>query len=279
MQVTSINILTVIIISVIMLTISIRLLIANYFIAHALGQTKGLNYTNSKEAFENSYKKGYRNFEVDLTLTPDKKIVCFHRYDSEIYNSLSVKNDFSYSEFMNGKCFTDSNVRFTTLDLNNLIDIMKKYKNIKILLHIQANKDINITKYVLDEITNLVGEGDYANTIYDRFIIGVNFHEELGVIKSNGKIKNIEYYFRKKSKRPPELKNINDAISFFKENDIHSVSMPYEVVIKNKKEVRELRKNGIFIYSFTQDNIPEIIKIKRFGVNVIGTNTIFKWRL
>jgi glycerophosphoryl diester phosphodiesterase len=54
-------------------------------IAHALGGIEGTTYSNSKEAFEHSWRLGFRWFEVDLSTTADSVLVCFHeRYESHI---------------------------------------------------------------------------------------------------------------------------------------------------------------------------------------------------
>ena len=47
-------------------------------VAHALGEIGGVQYTNSLEAFQCNYRRGYRWFEVDLALTSDGELVCFH---------------------------------------------------------------------------------------------------------------------------------------------------------------------------------------------------------
>lgn len=47
-------------------------------IAHALGGIDGVTYTNSREAFFTNYQNGRRWFEVDLALTADGDLVCFH---------------------------------------------------------------------------------------------------------------------------------------------------------------------------------------------------------
>lgn len=47
-------------------------------IAHALGSVAGIAYTNSLEAFECNYARGHRWFEVDLALTADDELFCFH---------------------------------------------------------------------------------------------------------------------------------------------------------------------------------------------------------
>ena len=48
------------------------------FIAHAGGRIEGMNYTNSLEALNNSYKNGFRLFELDIIETSDGEFVAAH---------------------------------------------------------------------------------------------------------------------------------------------------------------------------------------------------------
>ena len=47
-------------------------------IAHAAGGIDRFPYTNSKEAYLNSYKNGFRLFEIDISITSDEKLVARH---------------------------------------------------------------------------------------------------------------------------------------------------------------------------------------------------------
>ena len=51
------------------------------FIAHAGGLIDGHTYTNSLEALNNSYRKGFRLFELDIIKTTDGKYVAAHDWD------------------------------------------------------------------------------------------------------------------------------------------------------------------------------------------------------
>lgn len=48
------------------------------FIAHAGGRIDGHDYTNSLEALDNSYRKGFRLFELDISYTSDSVFVAAH---------------------------------------------------------------------------------------------------------------------------------------------------------------------------------------------------------
>jgi len=252
-----------------------RFCLANFFIAHALGENNGVFYTNSKEAFINSYKKGFRQFEVDLTKTTDNKVVCFHAFNQKIYENLHIKQkNFTHDEFMSEEIFSAPEYKFTPIDLEQFVSLMKTHKNIKVMMHLHSEKNPQTTQFLLNEIIKTIGDD---KQIYNRIYIGINFPEELEVLKSQNKIKNIMYYIDVKNKRPENMKKIGDIIAFMKKHNIHVVSMPYKAIIKYPKEVKKLRKNNIYIYSFAQNEIKEIIKMKIIGVNAIGTDTIFEW--
>ena len=244
-------------------------------IVHAMGQNNGLKYTNSLEGFNSAYKKGYRQFETDLTITTDKKVVCFHKYSKNIWKNLNISQEkFSYDEFMSGKVFENIPHRVTPFDLQDLITLMKTHRNIKIMLHIHSENSFD-TDFVLGKIEKLVGEDE---KLYDRFILGINFIEEFEVIKRH-KIKNLEYYISKPAKRPEGMKNIDDIIKFMNNNGIKTASVPVDVVKNNPKEIKKLKKNNIFIYSFTTNDMAEMLDLYIKGVNVVGSDLLFKTEL
>ena len=51
------------------------------YIAHAGGEILGNTYTNSLEALNNSYKNGFRYFELDMIVTADNYIVASHDWE------------------------------------------------------------------------------------------------------------------------------------------------------------------------------------------------------
>lgn len=63
-----------------------------YYIAHAGGAISGKEYTNSREALENSLNEGYKYIEIDLRETSDSAIVCCHEWD-EFYRMTGLKTD------------------------------------------------------------------------------------------------------------------------------------------------------------------------------------------
>lgn len=239
-----------------------------------MGNYNGLKYSNSLEAFKKSYKSGYRNFETDLVVTNDYKIVLFHRYNKNIYSLFKIdKKDFSYNDFMSGKVFSNLDMSITPLDLKDLVDLMRKYKNLKIMLHIHSKNRPKITDFVLNELIKEIGDD---KELYKKFSVGVNFPEELEILKNKKEIVNIHYYIRSREKRPKDLTEISDIINYLRDNNIKIVSIPIEVVLDNPDEVKKLKENNILIYSFASNDISKINMMHKLGVDIVGSDLLFK---
>lgn len=52
-------------------------------IAHAGGAVNNIIYSNSLQALDSNYDKGFRYFELDIEITSDRKLVLVHYWDSE----------------------------------------------------------------------------------------------------------------------------------------------------------------------------------------------------
>lgn len=57
-------------------------------VAHGMGEIGGYTYTNTIEAFQTNYNKGFRLFEVDLQLTADGYLVARHDWQPYLYRQL-----------------------------------------------------------------------------------------------------------------------------------------------------------------------------------------------
>jgi hypothetical protein len=76
------------------------------YIAHAGGGIDGHFYTDSLEALNASYTKGFRMFELDLVITRDGKIVAAHDWDSwKSYTGFPGEIPPTLNEFLQYKIF------------------------------------------------------------------------------------------------------------------------------------------------------------------------------
>ncbi len=142
------------------------------YMAHALSGIDGINYTNSKEALENSYNNGYRLFETDINFTKDHELVCVHGWKKSDYeNKLGItynsEGALSYYEFMNVKVKN----KYTTISFKDLVELMYKYNDTYFLLDI-GNKSYDETKEIYEEILNITQD----KKILDRLITGRTYN-------------------------------------------------------------------------------------------------------
>ncbi len=87
------------------------------FIAHAGGEIDGKIYTNSKEALDLSYKKGFRLFELDIIKTKEGKFVAAHDWKNWS-KTTKFKGELPalYDQFMSCKIYE----KYTPLDMHRI---------------------------------------------------------------------------------------------------------------------------------------------------------------
>lgn len=89
------------------------------YIAHAGGEINGVKSTNSKQALDANYKKGFRLFELDIIKTSDGKLVAAH--DWKMWSRFTDYEGAlppSHEEFMKHKIYGD----YSTLDMKGIND-------------------------------------------------------------------------------------------------------------------------------------------------------------
>lgn len=87
-------------------------------IAHAGGVADGLTHSNSLEALDESYRKGFRAFEIDLNWTSDGELVCVHDWDETATMTMGSPGQRSLEEFKKLRI----RGRFTPLSLDDLAE-------------------------------------------------------------------------------------------------------------------------------------------------------------
>ena len=125
-------------------------------IYHGGGGLSGYNYTNSKEALEETLAEGHRYVEMDFLYTADHELACAH-YWSSLYDDATVP---TLEEFKEHKIFG----KFTTLTAKDLIAYMAEYKDLYIIID---TKEENYSEVIED----LVKLSSFDTSITDRFVI------------------------------------------------------------------------------------------------------------
>ncbi|WP_297522216.1 glycerophosphodiester phosphodiesterase family protein [uncultured Clostridium sp.] len=234
-------------------------------IAHCLGSVDGKIHTNSKEAFEEFYSKGVRNFEVDLIKTADGHLVARHDWMEYLYETLEQpilsRNNTAplLEDFKNTKI----NKKYTPLDFNDLLDLLIKYPEANIILDTKVEDKESIT-----EIFTLIENQMKEKGVNSKQIIPQIYNREmLAYINDIYKFENVYYTLYLDKVKEQEV------LDFAKENDnVKAIVMPtYKY---NKSFIKNLSENGINSYVHTINKMNEAKKFLDNGVTGIYSDEI-----
>lgn len=125
---------------------------SNRLIAHAMGGIDNKDYTNSREAMEYNYKRGFRVFEVDLALSSDNKLIAWHSFSKESLKKLGVSTKYStkeptLEEFKKIKIHK----KYSTLTFKDIVDYMEDHRDMYLIIDSKYSKDKNI-KIIYEKI-------------------------------------------------------------------------------------------------------------------------------
>ncbi|MCR4746461.1 MAG: hypothetical protein K5894_14700 [Lachnospiraceae bacterium] len=248
------------------------------YICHALGRIDEYAYTNSKEAFQENYKKGYRIFEIDIEFTSDDRLVLIHSWKNKDLKKLfGIERDesenlkpLSYEEFINSEIYG----KYTALSFEDFTKIIKDYPDVYIVLdgkYDSESKDKLVEEYQM--IHDMVNEN--CPDMLDRFIPQIYDEEMLTTIDEIYQWKSMIYtlyHFKNDAEFDPDkemsfaMKNDIKVITmdedrefdfvangFFKKNIIDKGLMVYVHTINDPEQAEKLMEDGV--YGFYSDDL------------------------
>ncbi len=195
------------------------------FIAHAGGMIEDKLYTNTKEALDSSYAKGFRIFELDIIKTSDNKYVAAHDWNNwaKITN-FKGKTPVSTKEFIKHSIHK----KFTPLDMKGINEWFYNHKD-AILVTDKINDPISFSKQFIDK-NRLIMELFDMKALKD----GLKAN-----IRSAMPSQNIIMELNK-----------NNDIDKLKEMGVKHIAISRRFIIDNKKLLTKLNKYGIRAYVF-----------------------------
>ncbi len=203
-------------------------------IAHALGTINGDLYTNSVEAFNESYRKGFRYFEVDLVRLRDGTVVTAHD-EHEVNFGLTKKfAEITKAEFSGRKY--DS--KYTPLIDTQFVQLVKDYPDVCVILD---------TKGQHVEIIKRLAEVAHHNPfIMDRLIPHISDEANLKSIEA-------VYPFKATMLALYRLLNIrpyseDEIINYIRQDNISAVMMNINADDPTLAKISNGRAPGIFDY-------------------------------
>lgn len=227
-------------------------------IAHALGGIEGVIYSNSKEAFMLNYELGRRWFEVDLHLTGDNQLVCFHNNHEQKIGLFGKRvNHITTQGFLAHKYMGT----YTLLTFEQLLHIIKDRKDVLI---ITDTKGWSILK--MDALVRHVNNVDSA--LVSQIIPQIYVPEDMEFIEEAEKKLGMfaSVIFTLYATELPYDK----VWLFVKTANIPIVTMPTRRV--NTTFTHWLHEIDVYLFTHTINSKSEIERYKRLGIDGFYTD-------
>lgn len=215
-----------------------------------IGHRSGLVYSfgeNNLKTVKFSFNKGFRIFELDIHLTSDNKIICFHGFPKDFIKN---PNNFSFSDYKEYMistnqelCSFDKILKFANKSGSFLLlDLHSHYE--KIFNHIIENYDQQLLKSLIPQITDF---------------------EQL-------------YYFKKNNLF---LGPILTSYGFnnLSTEDILNISLKFNLpaITLTRSRIDNLKNNlpiDLMIFTHPVDNLIDAVNLKIDGIDGIYTKTL-----
>jgi glycerophosphoryl diester phosphodiesterase len=237
------------------------------YVAHALGSTSdGTTMTNSREAFEVSYAKGFRIFEVDLLRLSDGTVIAAHNESEMDYGLTGDFKDLTADDIEGAKW----DGRYPIMTSQDLVKLLQEYKDSYLILD---------TKW--DHVEIIATIIQQANpSVLNRMIPHITAQWDYDEIRD---LYPFPWYMLALYRTQGSNKfDDDDVLKFVRENEIPAVMMwwqerdPNLSLKENAKQsrrftlafVQALREAGALPYVHSLSSADEIEKYRQLGVGV-----------
>ncbi len=221
------------------------------FIAHAGGEIDGYMYTDSLEALNNSYKNGFKMFELDILKTSDNIYVAAHDWkmwaQRSRYKGILPPDS---KVFLENKPYN----KFTPLDINRINQWFKNHPD-AILITDKVNTPLDFSKHFIDK-SRLIMELFTWKAVKEGLDVGIKSvmptFELVEQIKGN----KIDFLLKNKITRLTAsrdiLKTHKNFLINLKNVGIHT----FAFINKNKNidEIYFVCNEGLYFYGLYADN-------------------------
>ena len=201
----------------------------NRYIAHAGGEVNGIKSTNSKDALDQNYAKGFRLFELDIIETSDKKMVAAHDWKMWArFTDYEGALPPSHEEFMKYKIYGD----YKTLDLNGINEWFRDHPDATL-----------VTDKVKDPIS-------FANLFVDKNRLIMELFSMMTVEEASKNGINAMI------SQEPLMKLVGDKLNYLEINNVKYVALSRRIIANQTKLMLQLKEKGIKVYVYNVNFDP-----------------------
>jgi glycerophosphoryl diester phosphodiesterase len=204
-------------------------------IAHAGGGINGHNYSNSLEALEFNYTKGFRHFEMDFSWTADDELICLHDWKKRFKKVFGFKTKQSLT-LKSFQQLLDNTKGLHPCTLDTFASWVLSHKDVKIITDVKYN-NIKAIKKIIDRYPKL----------QPQLIIQFYQPEEYPILKHMGFDKFIWILYQYQG-------SLKSVASHVESMDLLAVSMRASQV--KKRPMQNMQKKGVnlFVYTINKEN-------------------------
>jgi len=201
----------------------------NRYIAHAGGEIDGIKSTNSKEALDYSYSRGFRLFELDIIETSDGHLVAAH--DWKMWSRFTdYQGDLppSLSEFKKHTIYGD----YHTMDMEA---INKWFK---------AHPDAIL---ITDKINDPVA---FADKFVDKKRLMMELFSQLAIEEAS------QHGIKTIISQDPLMRLKGNKTDYLSINGIEYAAVSRRIISSQKKLMLQLREQGVKVYVYNVNFDP-----------------------
>ena len=223
------------------------------FIAHAGGGYDGKTYTNSLEALEFNYGKGFRFFEIDFSWTSDGELVAIHDWDKSFRRRFGLPEPVAVptkSEFLELK----SPANLTQLSLEDVLKWTSEKKDAFIVTDVK-DENLKALKKISEafrEYRKFVVPQVYSYREYDE-AVGMGYEDVILTIYRMKLVPSELFYFARK-------------------NSPFAITMPWKAAEAGLAYY--LNRMNITVYAHTVNDLNHFNSLRQLGVFGVYTDFI-----
>ena len=215
----------------------------NRYIAHAGGEVDGIKSTNTKEALDQNYAKGFRMFELDIIETSDGHLVAAH--DWNMWSRFTDYNGTlppTHTQFMAEKIYGD----YTLLDFEGINKWFSEHPDATL---------------VTDKINDPIA---FADSFVDKDRLIMELFSVMAVEEA------AQHGIHAMISQKPFFSLNGDKLDFLEINNVNFVAVSRRVIEKHTKLLLKLNKRGIKVYvynvNFDSGKDEEYVQENEIGI-------------
>lgn len=195
----------------------------NRYIAEAGGEVNGIKSTNSKDALNQNYKKGFRIFELDIIETSDGHLVAAHDWDMWArFTDYTGTLPPTHAQFVTQKIYGD----YSTLDMEGINTWFEQHPDASL---------------VTDKVTDPIS---FADAFIDKDRLIMQLYSVMAIEKAS------EHGIHTMITQEALLELKDDKINFLKVNNVVYVGLSRKIIKSQKKLILQLKDEGIKVYVY-----------------------------